>query len=111
MQFAPCPGGRRFPSAVRQIFVAFTLKLPPARRALYLASLVVALFGIIRLFRSFGSVDFPLGLPFIQVALAMPVWADGTFALILSFLLLNFLVLLEVSRPPRVRIPRPCSTR
>ena len=27
----------------------------------------------------------------------MPVWADGTFALIVSLLLLNFLVLLEVA--------------
>jgi serine phosphatase RsbU (regulator of sigma subunit) len=73
------------------------LKLPPARRALYLTSLVVALFGVVRLFRGFAAVDVPLGVPFIQVALAMPVWADGTFALILSLLLLNFLVLLEVA--------------
>ncbi len=82
---------------IRQIFMAFTLKLPPARRALYLASLVVALFGIIRLFRTFAQVDFPLGLPFVKVALLMPVWADGTFALLLSLLLMNFLVLLEVA--------------
>jgi hypothetical protein len=82
---------------VRQIFMAFTLKLPPARRALYLTSLIVALFGVIRLFRGFAAVDVPFGVPFIQVALAMPVWADGTFALILSLLLLNFLVLLEVA--------------
>jgi sigma-B regulation protein RsbU (phosphoserine phosphatase) len=57
----------------------------------------VALFGVLRLFRGFDRVDFPLGLPFIQVAIAMPTWADGTFALILSLLLLNFLVLLEVA--------------
>ena len=82
---------------IRQVFVAFTLKLPPARRALYLTSLVVALFGVLRLFRGFDIVDFPLGLPFLQVAIAMPTWADGTFALILSLLLLNFLVLLEVA--------------
>lgn len=82
---------------IRQIFMAFTLKLPPARRALYLTSLIVAFFGVIRLFRGFAAVDVPLGLPFVQVAMAMPVWADGTFALILSLLLLNFLVLLEVA--------------
>jgi sigma-B regulation protein RsbU (phosphoserine phosphatase) len=82
---------------IRQVFVAFTLKLPPARRALYLTALLVALFGVLRLFRGFDVVDFPLGLPFIQVAVAMPTWADGTFALILSLLLLNFLVLLEVA--------------
>jgi sigma-B regulation protein RsbU (phosphoserine phosphatase) len=82
---------------IRQVFVAFTLKLPPARRALYLTALLVALFGVLRLFRGFDIVDFPLGLPFVQVAVAMPTWADGTFALILSLLLLNFLVLLEVA--------------
>ena len=91
------PWWKRFGVRVRQVFVAFTLKLPPARRALYLTALLVALFGVLRLFRGFAVVDFPLGLPFIQVAIAMPTWADGTFALILSLLLLNFLVLLEVA--------------
>jgi hypothetical protein len=91
------PWWRQIGMRVRQIFMAFTLKLPPARRALYLTSLAVAFFGVVRLFRGFGTVDVPFGLPFIQVAMAMPVWADGTFALILSLLLLNFLVLLEVA--------------
>ena len=91
------PWWKRLGVRIRQIFMAFTLKLPPARRALYLTSLVVALFGIIRLFREFSQVDFPLGLPFLKIALLMPVWADGTFALILSLLLMNFLVLLEVA--------------
>jgi phosphoserine phosphatase RsbU/P len=94
---AHLPWWKRIGVRVRQIFTAFTLKLPPARRALFLTALVVALFGVLRLFRGFALVDFPLGLPFIQVAVAMPVWADGTFALILSLLLLTFLVLLEVA--------------
>ncbi|MBA2258758.1 MAG: PP2C family protein-serine/threonine phosphatase [Acidobacteria bacterium] len=94
---ARLPWWRRIPARVRQVFVAFTLKLPPARRVLYLAALVIAFAGIVRLFRGFGLVDFPLGVPFIRVAVLMPVWADGTFALILSVLLLNFLVLLEVA--------------
>jgi sigma-B regulation protein RsbU (phosphoserine phosphatase) len=94
---AQLPWWKQLTVRVRQIFVAFTLKLPPARRALYLVALVVALFGVLRLFRGFALVEFPLGLPFVQVAIALPVWADGTFALILSLLLLNFLVLLEVA--------------
>lgn len=94
---ARLPWWKQITVRVRQVFVAFTLKLPPARRALYLAALVIALFGVLRLFRGFALVDFPLGLPFFQVAVAMPVWADGTFALMLSLLLLNFLVLLEVA--------------
>ena len=95
--FARLPWWRRIPERIRQVFVAFTLRLPPARRVLYLAALVIALVGVLRLFRGFGSVDFPLGVPFIRVAVLMPVWADGTFALIVSLLLLNFLVLLEVA--------------
>jgi phosphoserine phosphatase RsbU/P len=96
-EFARLPWWKRVPERIRQIFVAFTLRLPPARRALYLASIIIALLGLLKLFRGFGTVPFPFGLPFIQVSLAVPVWADGTFALILAFLLLNFLVLLEVA--------------
>ena len=95
--FAQLPWWKRIPERIRQVFVAFTLKLPPARRMLYLAALVTALIGALKLFRGFAAVDFPLGLPFLQVGIAIPVWANGTFAIILAFLLLNFLVLLEVA--------------
>ena len=94
---AQLPWWRQIVERVRQVFVAFTLKLPPARRVLYLGALVIAFSGIIQLFRGFGSVDVPVGLPFIRIALLMPLWANGTFALVLSLLLLNFLVLLEVA--------------
>lgn len=94
---ARLPWWKRFSVRVRRIFTAFTLKLPPARRALYLGALVIALLGLVQLFRGFAAVDVPLGLPFLTVAVAMPVWAKGTFALILSLLLLNLLVLLEVA--------------
>jgi serine phosphatase RsbU (regulator of sigma subunit) len=94
---ARLPWWKRLSVRVRRIFIAFTLKLPPARRALYLGALVIALLGLIQLFRGFSAVDVPLGLPFITVAVALPVWAKGTFALILSLLLLNLLVLLEVA--------------
>jgi serine phosphatase RsbU (regulator of sigma subunit) len=82
---------------IKRVFLAFTLKLPPARRVLYLLSLVVAVLGILQLFRGFAAVDVPFGLPFIRVAVALPTWAQGTFALLLSLLLLNLLVLLEVA--------------
>ena len=94
---ARLPWWRRIPERIRHVFVAFTLKLPPARRILYLGALAIAFAGIIQLFRGFGAVDMPFGLPFVRVAVLMPVWANGTFALVLSFLLLNFLVLLEVA--------------
>jgi phosphoserine phosphatase RsbU/P len=81
----------------RQVFVAFTLKLPPARRALYLAALGIALFGLFKLFRGFALVQMPLGSPLFPIAVLVPAWADGTVALIVSLLLVNLLVLLEVA--------------
>jgi serine phosphatase RsbU (regulator of sigma subunit) len=95
--FAGHPWWSRLPLRFRQVFVAFTLKLPPARRALYLGALVIALFGILRLFRGVAPVGVPFGTPFIQIEMPLPVWADGTSALLVSFLLLNLLVLLEVA--------------
>lgn len=94
---AQLPWWQRLGVRVRRIFVAFTLKLPAARRVLYITALVIALLGIIKLFRGFAAVEIPFGLPFIQIGVVLPVWADGTFALILSLLLLNLLVLLEVA--------------
>ena len=41
-----CRGGSGWRSARRQVFVAFTLKLSPARRALYLGALAIALLGV-----------------------------------------------------------------
>jgi phosphoserine phosphatase RsbU/P len=96
-RFAGLPWWQRVPARVRAFFIAFTLRLPPARRVLYLGSLVIALVGLIRLFRGFAAVDIPFGLPFIRIATLMPVWTEGTFALIVSLILLNLLVLLEVA--------------
>ena len=94
---ARLPWWKQLTVRVRQVFVAFTLKLPPARRVLYITALVIALLGLLRLFREVALVSVPLGLPFLRIAVPLPVWADGTFALIIGFLLLNFLVLLEVA--------------
>jgi serine phosphatase RsbU (regulator of sigma subunit) len=96
-RFAGMPFWKSAPLRLREFFIAFTMRLSPARRALYVGALIVALTGIIRLFRGFASVDFPFGVPFLQVAVLMPVWADGTLALIISFVLVNLLVLLEVA--------------
>jgi serine phosphatase RsbU (regulator of sigma subunit) len=95
--YAGLPEWKRLLLRLRQVFVAFTLKLPAARRALYIGSLVIALIGIFQLFRGIAPVYVPLGTPFLQVELPLPVWAQGTFALLVSFLLLNLLVLLEVA--------------
>jgi phosphoserine phosphatase RsbU/P len=81
----------------RQVFVAFTLKLPAARRAVYFVALAIALLGLLQLYRGFEPIDVPVGLPFFRLAVLLPVWADGTFALIVSLVLVNLLVLLEVA--------------
>jgi serine phosphatase RsbU (regulator of sigma subunit) len=94
---ARLPWWKRVAVRGRQVFVAFTLKLPPARRALYLGALLIALLGIFKLFRGFALTDLPLGTPFFQISLLVPAWADGTFALVVSLLMVNLLVLLEVA--------------
>jgi phosphoserine phosphatase RsbU/P len=96
-QYAALPWWKRVPLKVRAFFLAFTLRLPPARRVLYIGALVIALVGLLRLFRGFSPIEVPLGLPFVRVAMLVPVWTDGTFALIVSFILINLLVLLEVA--------------
>ena len=95
--YAGLPWWQAVPLRIRAIFLAFTLRLPAARRALYIGALLIALLGIVKLFRGFGAVEVPFGVPFIQIAVYLPQWADGTFALIVSLVLVNLLVLLEVA--------------
>jgi len=96
-RFAGMPLWKSVPLRLREFFIAFTIRLSPGRRILYVGALVIALTGIIRLFRGFASIDLPLGVPFLQVGVLMPVWVDGTLALLISFLLVNLLMLLEVA--------------
>ena len=56
----------------RQVFIAFTLKLPAARRAVYFVALLIALLGIIRLFQGFAPVAVPLGIPFFRSRSSCP---------------------------------------
>ncbi len=95
--FAALPLWKRIPLRFRQVFVAFTLRLPAARRALFIGALVIALVGILKLFQGFALVRVPLGTPFFHVGLPLPHWADGTVALLVSIVLLVLLVLLEVA--------------
>jgi serine phosphatase RsbU (regulator of sigma subunit) len=70
----------------RLLFLAFTLKLTPARRVLYGSALVATLIGLIELFQGFRLLLIP-----------HPTFAAGTLWLLTGFLLVNFLVLLEVA--------------
>jgi serine phosphatase RsbU (regulator of sigma subunit) len=70
----------------RLLFLAFTLKLTPARRTLYAASLVACMVGLVELFQTVHLFLVP-----------HPTFAPGTIWLLTGFLLVNLLMLLEVA--------------
>jgi sigma-B regulation protein RsbU (phosphoserine phosphatase) len=85
-QLKKLPWHRRILAHVRLFFLAFTMKLTPARRAIYGMSLVSVLIGLFELFQEVHLFLVP-----------HPVFAAGTLWLLTGFLLTNFLVLLEVA--------------
>ena len=81
----------------RRAFLAFTMRLSPARRAIYGLAVAMALLGLIKLFTGFARVRLPL-VPFVvSLPLPAPDWPDGTLWLASGFLVLNLLILLEVA--------------
>jgi serine phosphatase RsbU (regulator of sigma subunit) len=79
------PRHRRLLAHLRLLFLAFTMKLSPARRIVYGAALLFAALGLVNLFRSARLLEAPMMLP------------DGTGLLLIAFGLMNLLVLLEVA--------------
>lgn len=77
-----------------ELFLAFTMKLSPARRLLYAVALLASLFGLIELFTGFDLRWAPAG-PY-SFPIIVPTWRDGTVLLLVGFVLLNLLVFLEV---------------
>jgi serine phosphatase RsbU (regulator of sigma subunit) len=95
--FAELPPMQRIALRARLLFLAFTLKLSPARRALFAVSLAAFVGGLLELFEGIGFVRVPL-LPFLlHIPLPTLIWADGTGWLAIGFVLVNLLVLLEVA--------------
>jgi phosphoserine phosphatase RsbU/P len=94
-QLEAAPWYRRWPQQIRIVFTAFTMRLSPARRALYGVSVIAALLGLILLFRGFAPVSMLL-FPF-HLNVLMPRWAEGTLWLALAFVALNLLILMEVA--------------
>jgi len=96
--FKALPWHRRLFAEARVLFLAFTMKLTPARRAVYGVSLVLMIIGLINLFQGFGMSERipvpPLG---VGVRVATPLFQQGTVALIVAFAMMNLLVLLEVA--------------
>lgn len=80
-------------------FLAFTMRLSPARRAMYGVALALSVIGLLELFNGFGwlRVPIPIALFFVNFLVPAPLFADGTLWLLSGFLLMNLLVLLEVA--------------
>lgn len=80
-------------------FLAFTMRLSPARRLMYGVALAAAAIGLLQLFRGFGlmRVPVPVALFFVHIRVPGPLFSDGTLWLLGGFLLMNLLVLLEVA--------------
>jgi serine phosphatase RsbU (regulator of sigma subunit) len=89
------PRRKRGPAYLRLLFLAFTLKLTPARRLVYGVSLVLAIVGLLELFTGIDVVRLPAGL--ISVPLPLPTWRPGTVPLLVGFILVNLLVIVEVA--------------
>src|SRR4029079_10517159 len=93
-QFEGLPWHRRTALRLRLFFTAFTMKLSPARRVVYAASIIFAAVGFFSLMRlrlgaaEIGRVNvvFP--------GLTLP---DGLLSMLIAFALVNLLVLLEVA--------------
>ena len=85
---------RRFIVRLRLFFTAFTMKLSPARRIVYAASIIFAIVGVFNVMQfryTQTRVDNT------EVRVQGPVVPDGLFSLVIAFGLVNLIVLLEVA--------------
>ena len=94
-ELAALPWYRRYPRFGKQFFMAFAMRLSPARRALYGVSVAALFLGCFELFRGAGVARALVG-PF-EIRFIVPALADGAGWLIVAFLLLNLLVMMEVA--------------
>jgi serine phosphatase RsbU (regulator of sigma subunit) len=93
------PRHKRALRYIQGFFMAFTMRLSPARRVIYGLALGTCVIGLLQLFNGLGilSLRMPFPLQFISVGVPGPIFADGTVWLLMGFLLMNLLVLLEVA--------------
>jgi sigma-B regulation protein RsbU (phosphoserine phosphatase) len=93
------PWHRRALSYLHAFFMAFTMRLSPARRAIYGVALLASVIGLFELFQGIGILSFrlPIALFFVRFGVPGPLFPDGTLWLLTGFLLLHLLVLLEVA--------------
>ncbi len=89
------PWYKRWWIYTRELFVRFSMRLTPARRFLYGASVILTLVGLMELFRGVGSTRVLL-FPF-HVSIPLPHWEPGAVKLLLGFLGLQMLILMEIA--------------
>jgi phosphoserine phosphatase RsbU/P len=85
---------RRIVARLRLFFTAFTMKLSPARRVVYAASIIFAIVGV------FNLMQFRYAATQVENVAAKvqtPVLPDGLLSLVIAFVLVNLIVLLEVA--------------
>src|SRR5688572_26329807 len=93
------PWHRRAVKYIQGFFLAFTMRLSPARRIIYGLALAACIIGMLQLFNGLGimTMRMPFPLNFVRVGIPGPLFADGTVWVLIGFLLMNLLVLLEVA--------------
>jgi len=93
------PWHRRVVKYIQGFFLAFTMRLSPARRIIYGLALAACVIGMLQLFNGLGimTMRMPFPLNFVRIGVPGPVFADGTVWVLIGFLLMNLLVLLEVA--------------
>jgi phosphoserine phosphatase RsbU/P len=96
--FKALPRHKRALKWTQAFFMAFTMRLTPARRAIYGVALLSAAFGVISLFRGISVFGVPIVIPpfFFRVGVPTLSFQPGTNWLIFAFAAMNLLVLLEV---------------
>ena len=96
-EFSHLPWHVRSIEYTRRAFLAFTMRLSPARRAIYGIAVAMALIGLVRLLSGVDWLQVPL-IPFVfNVPVPILGSPPGTLWLAGGFLVLNLLVLLEVA--------------
>ena len=91
------PWHKRALAEARILFIAFSMKLSPARRIVFGGALLLAVVGLFNLFRGVGLIEI-VRLPFVHgVGVPGPLFQRGTWSLFVAFALMNLLVLLEVA--------------
>lgn len=96
--FKALPRHKRALKWTQAFFMAFTMRLTPARRAIYGVALLSAAFGVISLFRGVSVFGVPIVIPpfFFRIGVPTLAFQAGTNWLIFAFAAMNLLVLLEV---------------